>query len=429
MTTPTMTIQVGHLLHAPQKRVHEEFAAVRFGVLVAGRRWRKTSLGVLEALDMGTRGGRAWWVAPIYEQAMIGWRMLTPLVRQIPGVAVKESEHLATFPNGGFVRVRSADNPDSLRGEGLDLVVMDEAQNVDERTWTEVLRPSLTDRQGKALFIGTFRGRNWFWRLWTDAARLDGWKAWKFPSSTNPALDRAELEKARRELPDAVYRQEYECEPTDDAGAVFRNVLGCVHGELEAPRPGRRYVAGLDLARVNDWTVLTIADAETRRVVALERWQGADWGLTYNRIARKTKDYGDARVWVDATGLGDVVVSDLRRAGVVMEPFVLTGDNARRGVQGTKTELINALVLAIEREQIRYPKVEVLVDELTAYRYILTKAGNVSTGAPEGYHDDCVVSLALCNWGLQTSSDGGANGKVVVVASRWGQRDKGRGGL
>lgn len=406
MTATTLTVNVGHLLHAPQKQVHEEFATVRFGVLVAGRRWRKTSLGVLEALDVATRGGRAWWLAPIYEQAMIGWRMLTPLVRQIPGVSVKESEHSVMFPNGGFVRVRSADNPDSLRGEGLDLVVVDEAQNVDERAWTEVLRPSLTDRQGKALFIGTFRGRNWFWRLWTDAGRRDGWKAWKYRSDTNPALDKAELEEARRELPDAIYREQFECEPTDDAGAVFRNVLGCVHGELEAPRPGRLYKAGLDLARVNDWTVLTIADAETRRVVALERWHGADWGLTYSRIAAKVKDYNDARVWVDATGLGDVVVSDLKRAGVLVEPFVLTGDNARRGIQGTKTELINALVLAIEREQIRYPNIQVLVDELTAYRYQLSKAGNVGMGAPEGYHDDCVISLALCNWGLGVLATG-----------------------
>ena len=155
--TTSITIQVGHLLHPAQWRVHEEFATVRFGVLVAGRRWRKTSLGVLEALEVAGRGGRAWWVAPIYEEAMIGWRMLTPLVRQMPGVGIKESEHLTSFPNRGFVRVRSADNPQNLRGEGLDLVVIDEAQNVAEEVWTEVLRPSLTDRQGKALFIGTFR--------------------------------------------------------------------------------------------------------------------------------------------------------------------------------------------------------------------------------------------------------------------------------
>ena len=420
MTTAEVKLQIGHLLHPAQQRVHNEFAAVRFGVLVAGRRWRKTSLGVLEALGVAANGGRAWWVAPIYEQAMIGWRMLTPLVRQTPVFQVRESEHSVLCPGGGFVRVRSADNPDSLRGEGLDLVVLDEAQNIDERAWTEVLRPSLSDRQGKALFIGTFRGRNWFWRLWSDAERMGGWKAWRYPSSTNPYLSAAELAQAAKELPQRVYLQEYECEPTDDAGAVFRNVLGCVHGELEQPRPGRRYVAGLDLGRVNDWTVLTIADVETRRVVAFDRWQGADWGVTYGRVAERARAYG-ALCWADATGLGDVVVSDLRRAGVELQPFVLTGDNAKRGVQGSKTELINALVLALEREQIRYPRIDVLLDELAAYSYSETRAGNVSANAPAGYHDDCVISLALCNWGLSQSFRAGAGQRdaVVQLQRRW----------
>lgn len=402
MTTREVTFQVGHLLHPKQQQVQQEFRDHRFGVLVAGRRWRKTSLGVLLCLDVASQGGRAWWLAPIYEQAMIGWRMMTPLARQIiaSGVAleIREGDHSINFPNGGVIRVRSTDNPDSLRGEGLDLAVCDEAAMMKETVWTEALRPALSDRQGKALFISTPKGRNWFWRLYSDAETRDGWARWQFPSWTNPGLARPEIDQARQELPSRVFQQEYAAEFLDDVGAVFRNVDGCIHGELLRPQTGRRYVAGLDLARVNDWTVLTVADTETRKVVHFDRWQLADWGVTYARVAQVCAEYERCPVYVDATGLGDVAVAGLRKAGVRVEPFVLSGDHGDK--QGTKTELINALILAIEREQIRYPNIPVLVDELKAYEYKLSKAGNVSTGAPEGYHDDAVISLGLCNWGV-----------------------------
>ena len=141
----------------------------RFKVLACGRRAGKTVLGTVLCLQTAGVGGRAWWVAPTYPVASIGWRAIKELALRLPGSEVRESERRVTLSSGGDVQVKSADNPDSLRGEGLDLVVIDEAAFVKEAAWTEALRPALSDRQGSALFISTPRGRNYFYHLWTDA--------------------------------------------------------------------------------------------------------------------------------------------------------------------------------------------------------------------------------------------------------------------
>ena len=146
----------------------------RFKVLAAGRRWGKSSLGVILALRTGLEGGRAWWVAPTYPIAQLGWRVLKQLSRKIPGVEIREDDRIVRLPGGGEIQVKSADNPDSLRGAGLDGVVLDEAAYVKEEAWTESLRPALADRQGWALFISTPNGLNWFHRLYERARQLAG---------------------------------------------------------------------------------------------------------------------------------------------------------------------------------------------------------------------------------------------------------------
>lgn len=200
-------------LHPAQRDVVASPA--RFKVLAAGRRWRKTSLGVQIALKTGMAGGRAWWVGPSYPIATIGWRMAKHVARQIPGADIQEVDKRIAFSSGGEVQVKSADNPDSLRGSGLDGVVIDEAAYVKEDAWTEALRPALTDRLGWAIFLSTPNGRNWFYRLFERAVALAGWARWQFPTWTNPHISAQEIEAARAELGDAVFRQELGAEFLD----------------------------------------------------------------------------------------------------------------------------------------------------------------------------------------------------------------------
>ena len=136
MTTATATAAIRIKLpnfHARQMEVARSPA--RFKVAACGRRWGKTRLGSVMCAKVAADGGRAWWVAPTYKVAQVGWRQIKRLALQVPGMDINKAELRATFPNGGEIQVRSASDPDSLRGEGLDFVVMDECAFIHVDAW------------------------------------------------------------------------------------------------------------------------------------------------------------------------------------------------------------------------------------------------------------------------------------------------------
>jgi predicted phage terminase large subunit-like protein len=179
-------------------------------------------LGVWECLRVASEGGRAWWVAPTYPLANEGWRPLRSIAHQWPGAVVREVDKEVALPNGGMVQVRSADEPHRLRGAGLDFVVVDEAAFCKEETWTEALRPALTDKLGRALIISTPKGGNWFRTLWEKAASRDDWARWQYPTTSNPFIPPDEVESAALDIPSLVWRQEYLAEFVDAQGARYK---------------------------------------------------------------------------------------------------------------------------------------------------------------------------------------------------------------
>jgi predicted phage terminase large subunit-like protein len=208
-------------LHSAQAEVAKD--GTRFRVLVCGRRWGKTRLGAVLALKAALEGKRVWWVAPTYSISGIAWEQVRAMARPL-GASALESLRTLRFPAGGFVAFKSADNPDNLRGEGLDFLVMDEADFVVRRVWEEVLRPALADRKGKALIISTpnIEG-GWFHELVQRGQGEDPEvRAWQLPSWTNPHLDGAEIDAARGTLPAIVFRREFGAEFVSAAGALLR---------------------------------------------------------------------------------------------------------------------------------------------------------------------------------------------------------------
>ena len=206
-------------LHEKQIEIVENQS--RFKVLSAGRRWGKTLLGCWLCIAYALEGKRAWWVAPTYTMALEGWRELRQIAVDY-GVIVKEAERTIITPNGGMVSVRSADNPDRLRGAGLDFIVLDECAFIKEQTWTEVLRPTLSDRMGSALFISTPKGYNWFQRLFEDAQNREGLATWTLPTSSNPLVPLSELEIAKEEVGSFLYSQEYEAQFVEATGGLIK---------------------------------------------------------------------------------------------------------------------------------------------------------------------------------------------------------------
>lgn len=231
----------------------------RFKVVMCGRRWGKTILGVFLCFKCGFEGGRAWWVAPNYKIANEGWVELKKLVRQINEslpykIEIRESDRQIAFPaqlGGGLVEVRSSDVEGSLRGAGLNLVVIDEAASHRSTVWTEELRPALIDKRGGALFIGTPKGNNWFAQLYQFAVKgsSDSWAAWKRTTWDNPIISDEEKKEIEGEYvgrPDK-YAQEILADIGASQYLVYPEFNREVHVWKEDYLPRfDHYVGGLD---------------------------------------------------------------------------------------------------------------------------------------------------------------------------------------
>ena len=233
-------------LHVGQREVAHDPA--RFKVLACGRRWGKTRLGTALCVAVALQRGRAWWIAPSYKMAQVGWRGLRLLAAQIPQTEVRLGEQMALLPTGGTVQIRSADDPQSLRGEGLDYAVLDECAYMKAEAWNEALRPALSDRKGGALFISTPHGLNWFRDLWQrgrDAAFPD-WRAWSFKTADNPFIDAAEIAAARASMSSRIFMQEYEASFLEDnPGALWKRQWIDAGRVIQAPDL-QRVVVGVD---------------------------------------------------------------------------------------------------------------------------------------------------------------------------------------
>lgn len=368
----------------------------RFKVVACGRRWGKTTLGLALAVRHARRGCRVWWVAPTYGLAFQPWRTLKAALSE-EWEHKLEAERNIDLPGGGSITVKSADDPDSLRGVGLDFAIVDEAAFVNPEAWTAALRPALSDRCGEALIISTPRGRNWFYHAYQRGADslIEEWMSWRYPTAANPLIRPDELAEARAVLPKRIYQQEYEAQFLDDAGAVFRGVKAAVAGGLpRVPIPGHRYLMGVDFGRYQDFTVAVVVDASVQppAVVALDRYNEVNWGVQRQRLAALARRWRVSGVLAEANAMGEPNIDALRAEGVPVEPFVTTSTS--------KPRLIESLVSAIESGQIRLLDDPVLLAELEAYTYTMNPHTNHTRyGAPPGLHDDTVIALALA-WHL-----------------------------
>ena len=363
----------------------------RFRVLACGRRWGKDYCTVHEAIKLCfPNKNLVWWVAPQYSQTKIGWDMALTFLNYDLVKTLNRSELYITFINGSELWFKSADNPDALRGRGIDFLVIDEAATVKREAWENALRPSLSDTRGRAVFISTPKGHNWFFELWTrgNDPLFSDYKSWKYPTEANPYIPKAEVEEARRTLPDNVFRQEYMAEFLENVGSVFRGVRNCVANTLEEPKPTKQYVMGADLAKHQDFTVLCILD-QHGHLCFFDRFSELDWVFQRRRIVNVCQRY-NSRLLIDSTGVGDPIYDELRREHVRVDGYKFTS--------ASKADLIENLSMQIENKNVSYPEIPELINELELFTYKMGQTGTIQYTAPEGYHDDCVIALALAAW-------------------------------
>ncbi|KKM23155.1 hypothetical protein LCGC14_1618010 [marine sediment metagenome] len=200
------------------------------------------------------------------------------------------------------------------------------------------------------------------------------------------------IEEARREMSEFDFRIMYECKFVDSTGRVFKGYRECATARPRKPIKGHLYVMGVDLAKVQDYTVIAVYDRANNIQVYQDRFKTIEWPFQKKKIKAVARHYNNALLYLDATGLGDPIADDLIRDGIAVEPYKLTNQS--------KKEIIEKLVIWIEQAKIRIINIPETIAELANFTYDVTRSGLISYNAPVGFHDDIVIAHALAVWGL-----------------------------
>lgn len=372
----------------------------RFKVCACGRRFGKSQMSaykvVLSALQKAN--GVYWLVSPTYPQTKIIWRMIKKFLPREYVKRIMEGELFIELVNGSMIWAKSGDNPDNLRGEGLDGCILDECAMLKPEVWQEAIRPSLSDKRGWALFISTPKGKNWFYELFLRGLdkTQDHWACFQYTTHENPIVTQEEIEEMRRSMPEIKFRQEVLAEFLDAGGEVFRGLDRVLTSKPSDPVPGMHYVAGVDLGRHEDFTVIKVGETITCKEVYSERFNRADWDYIKDRVRSVCLKYNRSTIMLDSTGYGDPIYEDLAKEGLPIHGINI---NVK-----TKPELIENLQLMIENQQIGLIDDRDTVLEFGAFTYELLPSGHVRYNAPKGFHDDCVIAAALMAFGMASGA-------------------------
>jgi hypothetical protein len=255
-------------LTKPQSSIYQDDN--RFRVVVAGRRFGKTFLSTVELLTQAIKGEErnCWYVAPTYKAAKeIAWDML---IGTVPREYIRKTNETALtldLINGSTISLKGAEKPDNLRGRSLDFVVLDEFADMRPEAWYEVIRASLSDRMGSALFIGTPKGRNHFYDLWTKGADgADGWHSFQYTTIEGGNVEETEIEQAKRDLDERTFDQEYNAKFVNYQGIIYYN-FNREESVQRSQDDGSLLHVGMDFNLDPMSAVLAIRDGSTLKIV------------------------------------------------------------------------------------------------------------------------------------------------------------------
>ena len=382
-------------------------ALARIGLTEAGTKTGKTVghiAWLFEQAYLGEPHSNYWWVAPVHVQSEIAYRRMK---LGVPARMIRSSHEGSRIELVGKKTIwfKSADNPDTLYGDDVFAAVLDEASRMKEEA-AHAVRTTLTATRGPLRAIGNVKGRkNWFYR-WCRRAE-DGEPGMGYSkivchdAVAAGVLDAAEIEEARRLLPDHVFRELYMAEASDDGANPFGlNHIEACFGRLSEAEPA---FWGWDLAKSVDWTVGIGLDSDGV-VCRFSRFQ-APWPDAIERIKRETGTTTPALV--DSTGgsVGDPILEMLQKSTANFEGFKFSSPS--------KQKIMEGLAVTIQSHATRFPPSETspppdspahLAKELEEFEYEYTRTG-VRYTAPVGLHDDCVCAMALADECRRTKGD------------------------
>lgn len=322
----------------------------RFKVVAAGRRCGKSRMAAVTLLIEGLKcpqGSAVLYVSPTMGQSrQIIWDLLLDLGRDI--ITNSHVNNLdITLINGARIYVRGADRPDTLRGVSLTYAVLDEVADIKPEAWEQVIRASLSDKKGRALFIGTPKGRNWFYdtfKLGENGEDSD-WKSWHFTTQDNPLIDPTEIESAKKTLSTFAFKQEYMASFSNAGSDIFKE--GWIKYGVE-PEHGSYFIS-IDLAgfeevakqagnakkRLDESAICVVKATEDGKWFVKEIIHGR-WDIreTASKILMAIRDYRPTSVGIERGALKNAVLpylSDLMRKNNVYAHIVdLTHGNRKK---------------------------------------------------------------------------------------------------
>jgi|694.fasta_scaffold23364_10 hypothetical protein len=373
----------------------------------AGKSFTAQNLLLKWALE--DNGSVGMWVSPVYSQAKKVFQELTDTIAGTGLTkSVNKSELTITFINGSVIYFRSGEREDTLRGYTLNYLIVDEAAYIKNDVWNTVLRPTVLVKGKKVLFISTPKGRNWFYdvAMRGSSDEYPTYKTFYATSFDTPFITAEELEEAKLSLPESIYKQEILAEFIDDGGEVFSSVNTC--SVLTSYPPfvsGEKYYAGLDFGRQNDYTVLTILNSKGE-VVDFYRERQKSWDIIISEVVQKLRMW-KPMTYAEVNSIGDVLFETIKKQYAGVQPFVTNSD--------TKQNMIEDLIMGMNESKLLLPTKELnehLYRELSSFSYEYSpRTRRVKYGAPNGFHDDTVISLALA---FQTYKKKATYGTYVI---------------
>ncbi len=341
-------------------------------------------------------------------------RYFIPVLNKLPSHMWNWRKQQKILEIGEFyMDFRSVDTPENIEGFGYDYMVLNEAGIIlkNQYLWHNAIRPMMWDYDCQAFIGGTPKGKGVFEELHQRGLDPEQpqFATFTFSSFDNPYVPSDVIMEDIKSMPQRVVQQEIYAQFLDDTGVVFRDVKQVATLETQEPITDHIYVIGCDLAKVQDFTVLTVYDRANNHQAYQMRFNHLEWPFQKEKIKELSNKYNRALIYMDSTGVGSPIYEDLSRAGVPIEPIHFTNE--------VKKQLIEKLSNWIELKYLKMLQLEETINELNSFTYDYSeKTGRVIYGAPVGFHDDIVISHALAVWGLQPILESKKTEEMSLIA-------------
>ena len=386
--------------HKNQKIIHDSinFEPYKYYVLNVGRQFGKSLLAMNQCYywAFNNTNVQIAWVSPIYRQAK---KVFDEMVRAFDGTNLidkNSSELIIKLKNGSTIQFFSAERYDNIRGFTFDYLVCDEFAFMAEQSWTEVLRATVLIKGKKVLLISTPKGKNHFYNIFNLESIDKKYKSF-WMTSYDGLASADEIDGAKLTLPDNVFRQEYLAEFVDSGTGVFNDVT-----INDKPLITSKYYAGIDLGRADDYTVLTILN-EKGQMVHCERHRHNTWQNIVDTLLKTLKAF-NCMTYVEVNSIGDAIFEQIRAKYSKVEPFTTTSKS--------KQDAVESLQVANQNKEFTILPIDWLQKEFEIYTYEYShKTRSIKYSAPQGFHDDGVMSCCIA---FKALKDLKTSGQIIL---------------